>query len=711
MKPKQKTLSLKAFVSVTSWRKWILFMFWFFPRVFRKLYVFTPLFFLLFFYMLYRTYTLISLIPLIGFPFKKLHKIIWNPSLINLAEKVISKTERKRVNEAHRMYLIRMADRNLAKKKARTIITVLGMSIGIAIIVFLLSIGYGIEKLVISQIASLDELRILDVTSGTNSALRLDQGLIKKIQKIQNVKQVIPVVSLVGRVSLNRSSTDVLVYAAPSSYFDLTKIPISHGRKYENKEVAIDTSRQVAGAQTTLRNGVAGQPIQSGEQITFNIIPENDAALWDQCTTTGKVIGYLPRLEGGFTGQEVWGREYYPYEGQGRSGIDEKVGSHLGEWVQAVVPVYSKGSDDIMRPEYTTEGSPKWIDGCIQSRFVQLTERISATGVLGESTSEREELTAFDSSEVLAEDASRSAELVLSDNYSATESGILDIEELDATPAAETKKDEILTFKGAITKEAVVSQGLLEVLGITADKAVDTDLEVSFIVMNTILPDIEGRAFTEKVRYKIVGVIADMESPYFYVPLGDVLTLGPISYTQMKVDVTDEKHVEKIRLQIEELGLTTNTTLDTVEQIQNLFNNLRILLGLLGLVALGVASLGMFNTLTVSLLERTREIGGMKTMGMVSDEIEDLFLAEAMIMGVAGGVGGLVLGYLIGKLVSLAVSMVSISRGQGFLDLTHIPFFLVAFILVSSFLVGIVTGVVPAYRAKRISALNALRYE
>src|SRR5690606_8693879 len=102
----------------------------------------------------------------------------------------------------------------------------------------------------------------------------------------------------------------------------------------------------------------------------------------------------------------------------------------------------------------------------------------------------------------------------------------------------------------------------------------------------------------------------------------------------------------------------------------------------LGLVALGVASLGMFNTLTVSLLERTREIGGMKTMGMVSDEIEDLFLAEAMIMGVAGGIGGLLLGFTIGKIVSLGISVVSISRGQGFLDLTYIPFFLIAFILV-----------------------------
>ena len=92
-------------------------------------------------------------------------------------------------------------------------------------------------------------------------------------------------------------------------------------------------------------------------------------------------------------------------------------------------------------------------------------------------------------------------------------------------------------------------------------------------------------------------------------------------------------------------------------------------------------------------------------------EIQDLFLAEAMIMGFAGGIGGLVFGYLGGKLSSLAVSIVAISNGIGYLDLTYIPSFLVFFILGCSFVIGLLTGLYPAYRAKKISALNALRYE
>ena len=119
----------------------------------------------------------------------------------------------------------------------------------------------------------------------------------------------------------------------------------------------------------------------------------------------------------------------------------------------------------------------------------------------------------------------------------------------------------------------------------------------------------------------------------------------------------------------------------------------------------------MFNTLTVSLLERTREIGGMKTMGMVSGEIQELFLAEAMIMGFAGGIGGLLFGFIVGKLSSYIVSIIAISQGVGYLELTYIPWSLTTFIVVSSFVVGVITGLYPAYRAKHISALNALRYE
>jgi putative ABC transport system permease protein len=248
-------------------------------------------------------------------------------------------------------------------------------------------------------------------------------------------------------------------------------------------------------------------------------------------------------------------------------------------------------------------------------------------------------------------------------------------------------------------------------LNISANKTIDTVFKVKFIITKNLIPDIEGKAFTSEVEYKIIGMVDDPESSYFYIPFTDVDKLNIKNFSQLKVVTKAKEILPKIRKEIEVLGLKTTSVVDTVKQIESLFGNLRLVLAIVGLVALGVASLGMFNTLTVSLLERIREIGGMKVMGMVSEEVQELFLAEAMIMGLSGGIGGLLLGFLAGKAISLAVSLIAISQGQGYLDLVYLPVLFVIFILIASFVVGVVTGFYPAQRAKRISALNALRYE
>jgi|GEM_PF-2191902 len=101
----------------------------------------------------------------------------------------------------------------------------------------------------------------------------------------------------------------------------------------------------------------------------------------------------------------------------------------------------------------------------------------------------------------------------------------------------------------------------------------------------------------------------------------------------------------------------------------------------------------------------------MKAIGMKSLEVRDLFLTESMIMGIYGGIGGLSLGYLVGKVFSLILSGIAITRGVGVIDVVYIPPLFIILIVTLSTLVGILTGIYPSYRATKISALNALRYE
>ena len=167
----------------------------------------------------------------------------------------------------------------------------------------------------------------------------------------------------------------------------------------------------------------------------------------------------------------------------------------------------------------------------------------------------------------------------------------------------------------------------------------------------------------------------------------------------------------KVRSTIEASGYGTVSVVDTVTQIDKLFVSFRLVLAILGMVALIVAALGMFNTLTVSLMERTREVGLMKAMGMKSNEVKELFLTESMIMGFFGGIIGLVAGTLIGKLLSLVLTAFSIVKGVGVVDISYVPPIFVLMVLLLSVIVGILTGYFPARRATKISALNALRYE
>lgn len=200
-------------------------------------------------------------------------------------------------------------------------------------------------------------------------------------------------------------------------------------------------------------------------------------------------------------------------------------------------------------------------------------------------------------------------------------------------------------------------------------------------------------------------------TPVVYVPFLDVRSLGVVNFSQLKVVTKETQDLPLVRRRIEAQGYVTHSVADTVAQINTLFATLKTVLALLGTVALSVAALGMFNTLTVSLLERTREVGLMKAMGMKSEEVKELFLTESMIMGLFGGLLGILLGFLLGKLLGIILSLFAIGKGVGLIDVSYLPLPFLLLVIGLSLLVGVGTGLYPARRATKISALNALRYE
>jgi ABC-type antimicrobial peptide transport system permease subunit len=281
------------------------------------------------------------------------------------------------------------------------------------------------------------------------------------------------------------------------------------------------------------------------------------------------------------------------------------------------------------------------------------------------------------------------------------------------TPSAlvtDQQKTVVKVAEGSI-REAVVNKAILSVLALPEDQAVGQTITLTFVAVGDLIEGEAQRIESAPTTYTIVGVTPEEDTPVVYVPFTELRSLGLNRFSQVKVVAENKKVLPAVRASIEAMGYGTVSVADTVAQIDTLFATFRVVLGGIGLIALVVAALGMFNTLTVSLLERTREVGLLKAMGMKSEEVRELFLTESMIMGFYGGVLGLIIGSLAGKLLSLALSSVALARGVGFIDVSVVPFSFVVGVVFLAILIGIVTGYFPARRATRISALNALRYE
>jgi len=642
----------------------------------------------------------------------KLFLLIKTEFLINLLTKLMYKIDVNKDGGVTKSYLIELAFRNMKSKRNRAIVTVGGVALGVGAIVFLVSIGYGLESMVIGRVAKLDELKMADISLGKSLTVKLNDETLEKIKALKDVTEVIPVVSMVSKIKFNNSVFDVMSFGVDERYIKAVNPNFISGEKFADKDKNFvynnENNQNILGVEQEVQMVDDSMKTNSGI-FDFNVKDDKKVMVYSDCNMIkSEALGYVIRSEGGYIGEEVWG-EYYLNEENNVVGRKEKSEEFYSKWIRAKVPLWMIGEEGLAVPKLTKNGEQEWVIGCFKNEEI-ITE---------EGNYEKSNLDEYLEGDVLGI-ATESAELVTTEE--ATPSANL-FETVTATDSAgiewvELKKVEEdpnalkeVAFNGSPVAEAFVSTGMLKLLGMTADKAIGTNFKISYIIPDGNISGVSGRLQSTEIEYKVKGVVDDATSNYYYFQIADAKRLGISIYSQLKVVAKDKIALADVRKNIEELGLKTDSTADTVVRIESLFGTLRIILGFLGTIALAVASLGMFNTMTVSLLERTREVGVMKTMGMLSNEVRELFLAESMIMGVGGGVLGILFGFFLGKILSIILSSISLLKGQGIISITTIPWFFTVFILAVSFLVGIITGWYPSKRARQISALNALRYE
>ena len=394
--------------------------------------------------------------------------------------------------------IIRMAFQNLFSNKSRTIVTILGMVIGIAAIVFLVSMSYSLQDLVKKQVANMDELYNIDVTLGGSSIVKMTDDSASKIKELSNIDSVYPVISTGAKIHYNKTTAGGIAFATNTDY--LSK---------------------------------------------FKIKPE------------------------------------------------------IGE-------VYS--SDTV--------------------------------------------------------------------------------------------------------REVMINQSALDLLGIKDPKsAIGEKINIDLVIAKNLLNNGQENKTIADLEYTIVGIYNIEDTPYVYLPQKIFLTQKVTNYSSLKVRVQNKGKILETRKAIENIGFKTEYVGDTISQINSVFWIFKIILAVLGFIATMVAALGMFNTLTVSLLERIREVGLMKALGARKKDIYSLFIVESLIMGIVGGIFGLIAGYGIGILLNAILNIVALSTSDIPVQFFHTPILFAALIIGFSLLIGLVTGLYPAKKAVKIDPLDALKYE
>lgn len=232
-------------------------------------------------------------------------------------------------------------------------------------------------------------------------------------------------------------------------------------------------------------------------------------------------------------------------------------------------------------------------------------------------------------------------------------------------------------------------------------------------------------------RIKVVGMSSDKnwdKSRYAYMEFDQLKKLKdqidrvtkyaeydgkkpPKGYKEILIKVPDRDDVKNVQNTIKDMGFDVRSDLDQLEEANKITNIIQAIFGGIGAVSLLVAAIGITNTMVMAIYERRKEIGVMKVIGASLKDIKKLFLFESASIGLLGGIFGLILSLGVSKIVNMVTKsfMENGMRSGG--NLSIIPLWLMGAALLFTTIIGLISGYLPARKAMKLSALEAIKTE
>ena len=264
----------------------------------------------------------------------------------------------------------------------------------------------------------------------------------------------------------------------------------------------------------------------------------------------------------------------------------------------------------------------------------------------------------------------------------------------------------------------------------------EVDLQGQTLTLELTRFTIEGEAADRNIRLRVAGVLAERGGAIDYsifIALSDLEELNLWAtgrrvnreregYSQATIVVERADHVLGLEQELLNQGFFAFSARMALQQINTIFLVIQAVMGGIGGIALIVAGLGIANTLTMAIYERTREIGLMKAVGATNRDVMTVFLAEAGAIGAAGGIGGIAVGIFVSQVINVIVRAyitaqttapggTGATAGGGSIDVVAIPLWLPIFALLFATGMGVLSGIYPAQRAASLDPVAALRHE
>ena len=573
--------------------------------------------------------------------------------------------------------ILGMSLTNLWRRKMRTLLTVLGVIIGTASIVVMLSLGIGLKQAMVEQVSSAGGLTEIQVTGGDDSGMSdrlLDDETMQTFLDMDHVESVEPQLTYSMPMQIGKYESDyVNIIGIPQK--DLKEIELEEGKapETENGSLSLIVGNQVLG-DSFFETATGEYPYWE-----TNELPDVDLM-------KGPLFGGIT-LEDGYTDTDT---------------SEEAADVPL---VDSVDPAFAETDEEDFSVDEdfsVNDSSDTSGDNGTDFSDQSMDDGMNSPGVDGTDVSGNEgmDTAAENNTGSLTGDDATSAT-----DAGATESDINFMNSGDTSLGYDGINEDGVDGANTYTSfTSDVKKVQLKVSGITAG----TDSDYTEFSYNCYADIDSLKAFLKK-NYTENQVIPGQPTDKSGKPYRD------LKYSQFVVTVDDSSNVEDVLQEIQDMGYYGETNKEWIEETEKQFMIIEAVLGGIGAVAMLVAAISIANTMTMSTYERTKEIGVMKVLGCGLGNIRSMFLAEAAFIGFLGGIAGVVLSYVLSVVLNRVVApnfMADMIADYGSdVNISSIPLWLVGLAIVFSTLIGMIAGFFPAQRATKLSPLAAIRNE